>query len=278
MGRDRAAEDYAAADYEAVPLADSQDGERGQDGAPDGRALLRRRSAWLDRARPSGRGVIYVLCRGDDFVADDVVSWYTDRGFRFYAADLREVGRQGSSPRDSKAAAEDLDACFGYLDAAVAHLRHADAVDTTVMCAHSAGALIAALWCHARRGRRPADALILGRPHLARGHLAGRPAWRGSPMIASAQRRLRQGLDISCPVLVMCPPADRETAGGLLASRVLGRGRATIRLGEHVTWLDLAAGPPGQPQPSPAERRRYFDELSRWLGAYLSGQIRDQLL
>jgi hypothetical protein len=275
MGRDT-----AAGDYEAVPLAYGRDGARGVG------TVLRRRSPWPSKARPSRRGVIYVLCLGDDFVTEDVVSWYTDRGFHFYAADLREVSGQGSSPYDSKAAAEDLEKCFGCLDAAAARLRDADAIDTLVVCAHGAGALIAALWCHARRGRRPAEAVILARPHMGRAQLippqlGGRSSSRGSPMIAGAQRRLRQGLDISCPVLVMCPAADWEVpagAGGLLVSRVLGRGRATIRLGEHVTWLDMTAGLPGEPSPGTQERRRYFDELSRWLGAYLSGQIRDQLL
>ncbi len=272
MGRDKAAEDY-----ETVPLASHEAG-LSQNGRQGGGALLRRRNAWLDRAHRSRRAVMYVLCLGDDFVTDDVVSWYTDRGFHFYAADLRQVGGQGGSPRDSRAAAQDLEECFGCLDAAVARLRGTDAVDTMVVSAHGAGALVAALWCHARRGSRPADALILARPHLARPPLGGWATWRGSPMIAGAQRRLRQGLDISCPVLVMCPAADRETAGGPRVSRMLGRPRATIRLGDHVTWLDMAAGLPGQPEPDAAGRRRYFDELSRWLGAYLSGQIRDQLL
>jgi alpha-beta hydrolase superfamily lysophospholipase len=277
MGRETTAEDY-----EAIPLARRHDGA-GQNGQRGPGALLRRRSAWLDGAHRHRRAVIYLLCLGDGFVTEDVVSWYTGRGFQFYAADLREVGGQGGSPRDSKTAAGDMEACFGCLDAAVAHLREAGEAGTTVVSAHGAGALVAALWCHARRGSRPADALILARPHLARPHFARPPlggwaTWRGSPMIAGAQRRLRQGLDISCPVLVMCPAADRETAGGALVSRVFRRGGATIRLGEHVTWLDLAAGLPGQPEADEQGRRRYFEELSRWLGAYLSGQIRDQLL
>lgn len=270
MGRDTTAQDY-----EAVPLASGTPGQDGQQGA---RALLRRRGAWQDGAHRHQRAVIYPLCLGDDFVTDDVVTWYTFRGFQFYAADLREVGGQGGSPRGSKTAAEDLEACFGCLDAAVAHLRDAGEAGITVVSAHGAGALVAALWCHARRGSRPADALILARPQLARPALGGWATWRGSPMIAGAQRRLRQGLDISCPVLVMCPAADRETAVGARVSRVLRRGAATIRLGEHVTWLYLAAGLPGQPEAAGQGRRRYFEELSRWLGAYLSGQIRDQLL
>ena len=45
-----------------------------------------------------------------------------------------------------------------------------------------------------------------------------------------------------------------------------------------MTWLKLAGGLPGQAMPEGTARRRVFDELGRWLSAYLSGQIRDQLL
>jgi hypothetical protein len=263
-----------AGGYEAVPLA------LGRGGLLGGRAVLRRRSA-----RPSRRGVVYVLCLGDEFVPDDVVSWYTDRGFHFYAADLREVGRPTRARYDAKAAAEDLGECFRSLDAAAAHLREADAIDMMVVCGHGSGALIAALWCHARRGSRLADALILARPLLGRPHPAVLPSWRprgsppDSPLLEGARRRLRLGLDIACPVLVMCPATGWEVpggAGGLLPPQALAGRRATIRLGEHVTWLKL---PPGGPASGlVGGRRRFFDELGRWLGAYLSGEIRDQLL
>jgi hypothetical protein len=87
----------------------------------------------------------------------------------------------------------------------------------------------------------------------------------------------------------MCPAAGGHGpgTGGMLPLGVLGAlgalgtlagRRATIRLGEHVTWLTLDGGLPGQ-APAPAPQRRHFlDELGRWLSAYLSGQIRDQLL
>jgi hypothetical protein len=60
---------------------------------------------------------------------------------------------------------------------------------------------------------------------------------------------------------------------GTLAGR-----RATIRLGEHVTWLTLDGGLPGQDPAAAPQRRHFLDELGRWLSAYLSGQIRDPLL
>ncbi|HUL26830.1 MAG TPA: hypothetical protein VLW44_13790 [Streptosporangiaceae bacterium] len=280
--------DGPARGYETVPLlvAGAVNGADPGGGA----AVLRRRTA-----RPSRRAVVYVHCLGDSFVPADLVGWYTDRGFDFYAADLRPVADAGP---DANRPAGELGIYFACLDAAVTHLRAADAIDTVVVSAHAAGALFAALWCHARRGSQPVDALVLARPDLGAG-----PVWparvsargdgaaaRSSPLVAGAQRRLRRGLEIACPVLVMCPAAGGHGPGGpgaLLPLGILGAlgalgtlasRRATIRLGEHVTWLTLDGGLPGQP-PAPApQRRRFLDELGRWLSAYLSGQIRDQLL
>jgi hypothetical protein len=230
---------------------------------------------------------MYVHCRGDSFVPDNLVGWYTDRGFHFYVADLREIGAAGRSGADGNRAVQDLRDCFACLDAAAGHVRGTDAVNTVIVSAHGAGAVIAALWCHARRRGRSADALVLASPAWATA-----PPWRGwakagpgakrvSPMLAGARRRVRRGLDIACPVLVMCPPDGWDApggAGGLLVPGTLARGRVTMRLGEHVTWVKLAGGLPGQGRPTAAERRRLFDELGRWLSAYLSAQIRDQLL
>jgi len=278
--------DGPAGGYESVPLLipGAVGDEQGS-----GVAVLRWRSA-----RPSRRAVLYVHCLEDTFVPADLAAWYTERGFHFYAADLRSVGAGEPAPADGNRAASELNACFGCLDAAVTHLRAADAIDTVVAAGHCAGAVITALWCHARRGSQPVDALIIASPDLgpawpwlARPRpgradgTSGRPA---SPLLASAQRRLRRGLEIACPVLVMSQAGAGDAAGpaGRLLSLgtfgVLAGQRATVRLGEHVTWLTLDAGlPDSEPVTSP-QRRRLFDEMGRWLGAYLSGQIRDQLL
>jgi Serine aminopeptidase, S33 len=280
---------WPAQGYETVPLltAGTVGGANGSSAA-----VLRRRTA-----RPSRRAVVYVHCLDDSFVPADLAGWYTDRGFHFYAADLRTMSGGGPGTPDPGRAAEAVGAYFACLDAAITHLRNADAIDTVVVSAHAAGALFAALWCHARRGSQPVDALVLTRPELG----AARP-WPArvaaredgasahpSPLVAGAQRRLRRGLEIACPVLVMCPAVQGHgpgAAGGLGALGILGAlgalgtlagRRATIRLGEHVTWLTLDGGLPGQ-APAAAQRRRFLDELGRWLSAYLSGQIRDQLL
>ncbi|HEY5990149.1 MAG TPA: alpha/beta hydrolase [Streptosporangiaceae bacterium] len=262
--------------FEALPLALTRDGGGGA-------AVLRRRSA-----RPGRRAVVYVHCPGDAFVDDELVVWFTHRGFHFYAADLREVGAEAGPGQDGNRVVADLSECFSCLDAAAAHVRQADAIETVVICAHGTGALVSALWCHARRASGSTDALVLATPHLSRGSSwrarlgaareDGGPAGRRAAMRAAAQRRLRRGLDIACPVLVMCPAREWDSAGvatGPLVLRALFSAPATVRLGEHVTWLKLDGG---QPFPDAPERKRFFDELGRWLGAYLSGQVRDQLL
>ena len=202
------------AGYETVPLlVAGAMGDAGRGGA----AVLRRRAT-----RPSRRAVVYVHCLGDPFVPADLVGWYTDRGFHFYAADLRAIGSGGPGPAEASGPAGELGAYFACLDAAMTHVR-ADAIDTVVVSAHAAGALVAALWCHARRGSQPMDALIMAGPELGAGRRWPRRAvtahengahGRPSPLLGGAQRRLQRGLEIACPVLVMCPAAAGHGTGG----------------------------------------------------------------
>ncbi|HEY5355620.1 MAG TPA: alpha/beta hydrolase [Streptosporangiaceae bacterium] len=265
--------------YEAVALPlllEEPSGTHGLDGA-----VLRRRSA-----RPTKRAVIYLHCMSDSFVPADLASWYTERGFHFYVADLRRLGDPARPPAETQA--EELGEYLACLDTAVRHVRDADGIETVVLCAHATGAIIAALWCHARRASQPADALVMASPSFGSGSWVARtvgrrvtvPSRRTPPLLTVARRRVRRGLDISCPVLVLCPSEDWDApggTGGLLAIPVAGR-KTTIRLGAHVTWLRLDGAQPGQALPGGAARKRVFDELARWLSAYLSSQIRDQLL
>jgi alpha-beta hydrolase superfamily lysophospholipase len=269
----------AAEGYEAVALPlllEDPSGTHGLDGA-----VLRRRSA-----RPTKRAVIYLHCMSDSFVPADLASWYTERGFHFYVADLRRLGDPDRPAAENHA--EELGEYLACLDTAVQHVREEDGIETVVLCAHATGAVIAALWCHARRASQGVDALVLASPSLRGGSWLARtvgrrvtvPSRRTPPLLTVARRRVRRGLDISCPVLVLCPSEDWDAPGGTgrLPALPAPRGQATIRLGAHVTWLRLDGAQPGQALPGGAARKRVFDELARWLSAYLSGQIRDQLL
>jgi alpha-beta hydrolase superfamily lysophospholipase len=219
----------AADGYEAVPVPLSS-GEAAESGG----AMLRRRSAL-----PSRRSVLYLHCRQDTFVPEDMVGWYTERGFHFYVADLRpEEGQRAHGSRAGR---------FDRLDAASKCLREAEGHDMIVLIADSADAATAARWCDARREAGGPDALILSSPEFG--------------------RRLRRGLDIGCPVLVLSP-AGAQPGGRPRPRR--SKDPRTIRLGQHVTWLRLDG--------EDDDRRQFFDEMGRWLGAYMYGPVRDQLL
>jgi len=245
--RDGAGDVYEAVTVPLAPVEAAGDGP-----AEGGGVMLRRRSAL-----PTRRSVLYLHCQRDAFVPDDLVSWYTERGFHFYVVDLCPPGELDAPARHRPHQGQ-ADR-FARLDAACRHLREAEGIDMILVSAHAAGALTAALWCDARRDVGIPDALILSSPAFG--------------------RRLRRGLNIACPVLVVSSAGDdRDSSGSRRGSRVPSRRRgdaAAIRLGPHVTWLRLRDG---QASGADADRRRFFDEIGRWLGAYMYGQVRDQLL
>ncbi|MGE5289864.1 MAG: hypothetical protein ACM3ML_22285 [Micromonosporaceae bacterium] len=47
---------------------------------------------------------------------------------------------------------------------------------------------------------------------------------------------------------------------------------------DHVTYLRIDGGIHDLMLSAGPIRKRVYDELGRWLGAYLSGQVRDRLL
>jgi hypothetical protein len=238
----------AAGDYEEVEIP----GMPGTVGGPAGTVLR------CPSPRPSRRAVLHVHSSGDSGVPEDLARWYTERGFHFYVTSLTAPSRQRWRARVRRRAA--LRARFDRLDAACRHLRESDGIDSVVISAGSADALTVALWCDARRDAEPVGAVVLSSPVFG--------------------RRLRHGLRIGCPVLVMCPANEPDTPR---APRRRGRFRRSPAaepkaLGPHVTWLWLPGGLDSPEQALDADRRRLFDEMGRWLGTYMYGQVRDQLL
>jgi alpha-beta hydrolase superfamily lysophospholipase len=238
--------DSTAGGFEAVPVSLTADGA-----AQDGPAVLRRRSAL-----PTRRAVLYLHCEQDNFVPEDLVTWYTERGFHFYVTDLRSQEGLDQPARRRKRKGPKQSERFAGLDSACRHLREAEGIEMILLSAHGAGALTAAQWCDARRDDGLADALILSSPVFG--------------------RALRRGLNIACPLLVMSP-ADKEKKGR--RPRLRRRHHAaTVRLGPHVTWLRIEEGLEGTEGDAGGDRRNFFDEMGRWLGAYMYGKVRDQLL
>lgn len=214
-------------------------------------AMFRRRSL-----QPSRRAVLHVQAAGDPPVPADLAAWYTERAFHFYAAGLRLPSQAavGGSPKSRH-----LAAAFADLDAARAQLRDAEGMATVIVTATGRGAIAAAQWQVARSSA--ADALILYAPVLPPG--------------------TRLSLDVGCPVLVLVESGQQAPvpAGRRWATRrqrrPAGPGRSGLTLGGHVTWLRL---PAAQGETERAGRQQYFYEIGRWLGAYMYGSTRDQLL
>lgn len=199
-------------------------------------------------ARPSRRAVLHLHELTDSLAPADLVRWYNERGFHFYLTDACTAEPAASGKRGL---AKGQPAAFSALDAACGHLKQADGIDAIILSAQGPTALAAALWCDARPVSRPVEAVILSSPDFGK-------------------ERVR--LDIGCPVLVISAAGSRRER----------RGQDSVRLGQHVTWLQIDATRPGALAdnglgPLPA-RRRLFDEMGRWLGAYMYGQVRDQLL
>jgi hypothetical protein len=219
--------------------------------------MFRRRSL-----QPSRRAVLHVQAAGDPAVPSGLGDWFTERAFHFYLAGVRLpawLALPGGSAVPGRLALTGLETgrllgtAAADLDAACARLRDADGIGHVIVAAHGRAALAAALWSAARRNalaRGGADALILFEPALP-----SRPV---------------MSLNIACPVLVLTSTFSSRPArsGPLRFGLRQRRPAAPARLGSHVTWLQL---------PDPGGHA-VFDELGRWLGAYMYGSGRDQLL
>ncbi|MGP3924224.1 alpha/beta hydrolase [Streptomyces sp. 8N616] len=310
--------------YQAVdlPLAADDEGEIV--------ATLIRRQAGASGAAAGGsrRAVLYVHGYVDYFFQTHLADFYAERGYDFYALDLRKYGRS-LRPHHSPNFIRDLDAYGEELDEAVRIIREVDGHDTLLLNGHSTGGLISALYADRRAGQGTIDALFLNSPFLsmpaalpirtlgapvvdALGRVAGtrklpaplnphyvhslhrdfRGSWEfdltlkpaeGFPLysgwlaaIQQGQRRVRRGLRIDCPVLLMASTASTVTSkwdDALLRSDGILRAediaRLAPRLGPRVTTVRVRDGVHDLVLSAPEVRERVFAELDLWLSAYL---------
>ncbi len=126
---------------------------------PDDVATLVRR----DVARRPLRGtVLYVHGFSDYFFAEHRGRVWADRGYQFYAVDLRGYGRS-LRPGQLANHTNDLTEYFEELDQAAAIAR--EATDgPLIVVGHSTGGLTASLWADARRHGDGPDLLVLNSP------------------------------------------------------------------------------------------------------------------
>lgn len=143
--------DVLGEEYEAIRLPLGEDAE-GEVVA----TLVRRRTP-----EPSRRAVLYVHGFVDYFFQTHLADFYVERGFDFYALDLRKCGRsllEHQTPNFVHSMSE----YFPELDEAVRIIREDH--DVLLVNGHSAGGLVAALWADRVKGRGLVDGLFLNSP------------------------------------------------------------------------------------------------------------------
>jgi alpha-beta hydrolase superfamily lysophospholipase len=120
--------------------------------------LVRRRSA-----TPSRRAVLYVHGFVDYFFQTHLADFFVERGWDFYAIDLRKYGRslrEYQTPNFCRS----LTDYFPELDEAARIIGARDGHDQMLVAGHSTGGLIISLWAHTLSGRGIIDGLFLNSP------------------------------------------------------------------------------------------------------------------
>jgi alpha-beta hydrolase superfamily lysophospholipase len=120
--------------------------------------LVRRRAD-----TPSRRAVLYVHGFVDYFFQTHLADFFVDRGWDFYALDLRKYGRSLLKHQTANFC-RSLTDYYPELDEAARIIREVDGHDQLLVAGHSTGGLITSLWAHSRRGQGIVDGLVLNSP------------------------------------------------------------------------------------------------------------------
>lgn len=123
--------------------------------------------------RPSGRAVLYVHGFADYFFQTGFAQWWLERGYDFYALDLRKYGRS-IRPGQTPTYVTDLADYDTELEIAWQRITERDHHDRVVVAAHSTGGLVTSLWLDRHRPAELAG-LVLNSPWL---DLQGSPLLR----------------------------------------------------------------------------------------------------
>jgi alpha-beta hydrolase superfamily lysophospholipase len=117
----------------------------------------------LKAAGPTRRAVLYVHGYIDYFFQTHLAEFFTERGYDFYALDLRKHGRSLLSHQTPNFCA-DVSDYYPEIDEAVRIVREEDGHDTLLLNGHSTGGLVAALWADRVRGKGLVQGLFLNSP------------------------------------------------------------------------------------------------------------------
>ncbi len=138
----------------------------------------------LEATRPNGRAVLHVHGFADYFFHTEYAQWWAERGYTFYALDLRKYGR---SLREHQTAnyVGDLRDYYSEIDLAWWRITQRDGHREVIASGHSTGGLTVPLWAHERR---PVEllAMVLNSPWF---DMHG-SAWLRSPAAKVAIERL----------------------------------------------------------------------------------------
>jgi len=115
--------------------------------------------------QPTNRAVLYVHGYVDYFFQTHLADFFVERGFDFYALDLRKYGRS-LRPHQTPNFCRDVSDYWPEIDEAVRIIREEDGHDVLLVNGHSTGGLITALWAHRVRGRGLLQGLFLNSPFL----------------------------------------------------------------------------------------------------------------
>lgn len=101
-------------------------------------------------ATPTGKAVLHVHGFADYFFQIGYAEWWVERGYDFYALDLRKYGRS-LRPHQTPNYVTDLREYDAELDAAWQRITERDGHTEVMLSAHSTGGLVAGLWADERR-------------------------------------------------------------------------------------------------------------------------------
>jgi len=134
--------------------------------APDAEGAVECNLVRLGSGSPTGRAVLYVHGFCDYFFQKEFAQWWADRGYDFYAVDLRKYGRS-LREHQTPAYVTEVAEYFEDLDEAWQRIVARDGHDEVLIAAHSTGGLVASLWADARRPGLPElSGVVLNSPWL----------------------------------------------------------------------------------------------------------------
>jgi len=113
--------------------------------------------------QPTSRAVLYVHGYNDYFFQTHQADFWVERGYDFYALDLRKYGRS-LLPHQTPNYITRVSDYFQELDLAAGIIRGEEGHDRLVVAAHSTGGLVTSLWAHAHRDDGIVDGLFLNSP------------------------------------------------------------------------------------------------------------------